>query len=437
MHQNKHQHRGAAPGPWCPRQLLQRCANWLLADPKAPPAEIQRELSGQSLAKPKTLILTVVAAAFVSLVAAILTGAPWTYLWLAGQIGFGALRLLVMRAFMRANAAERDGNSLASVSAGLAFFTVFSAGCYQCVASGEWPLILMAGLAIASLMGGVASRDAGTPRYGAAIIFLLTLPYIVGLMVSCSPILAIIGVQLLIYSFGVTFIMLENNSTLLGLHRSERENRRLAQHDLLTGLPNRSFNLKQFDRLLAGLHSHGKLRQEFMVFCLDLDGFKAVNDRLGHAAGDAVLIAVARRLGECVRALDFVSRIGGDEFVILLPSVTDQMAEIIAKRIITSLSSPFDIEAGRPVKIGVSIGCANAPGDGTTAEQLMQSADLALYEAKRRGRGIFVRHSALNVTELAPTADAETEMADLDDRGAGRPLSPDIAVKSQLAAPST
>ena len=420
-----------------PRPSLQVVADWLLADLDAQPAEIRSGLIRQSLTKPKALVVAVIGSAAAAVIAVAMTAAIWAYAWLLSLLLVGAIRLYAMQAFLKAESSGRHASPVAAAVAGFCYFTIVALGAAGCVLSGQWLLIVISGIGLASLIGGIASRDAGTPRYGAAIIFLLTLPYIVGLLVSCSPILAIIGVQLLIYSFGVTFIMLENNSILLELHHSERENRRLAQHDLLTGLPNRSFNLKQFDRLLAGLHSHGKLRQEFMVFCLDLDGFKAVNDRLGHAAGDAVLIAVARRLGECVRALDFVSRIGGDEFVILLPSVTDQMAEIIAKRIITSLSAPFDIEAGRPVKIGVSIGCANAPGDGATAEQLMQSADLALYEAKRRGRGIFVRHSALNVTELAPTADAETEMADLDDRGAGRPLSPDIAVKSQLAAPST
>jgi diguanylate cyclase (GGDEF)-like protein len=396
--------------PAKPNGLMGRGAEWLLADPKAPPAEIQHELSHQSLAKPKTLILTVVAAGFVALIAVLMTHALWSYLWLAGQIGFGGLRLLVMKAFITERAAGRPGRSLASVTAGLAFFGVFSAGSYCCVASGQWQLTLMAGLAIASLMGGVASRDAGTPRYATTIIFLLTLPYMIGLWLSPIPYLPIIGLQLLIYACGVTFVMQENNVILLGLHHSESENRRLAQHDLLTGLPNRSFNLKRFDQLLSGLYHDGRLRQEFMVFCLDLDGFKSVNDKYGHAAGDAILVAVAGRLRETVRGMDFVSRIGGDEFVILLPAVTHQQAEMIAQRIIDAISIPYDLGVGVPVRIGVSIGCANAPEDGATAEDLLKSADRALYEAKRRGRGVFVAHSALQTPTLVPAIDADAGM---------------------------
>jgi diguanylate cyclase (GGDEF)-like protein len=154
------------------------------------------------------------------------------------------------------------------------------------------------------------------------------------------------------------------------------------------------------------------MRQSFMVFCLDLDGFKDVNDRYGHSAGDAILAEVARRLTDSVRTLDCVARIGGDEFVILLPSITPQEADAVAKRIIAMIASAFDIGL-TTVHIGVSIGCACAPDDGDTVEQLLRSADRALYEAKRRGRGMLVHHGALNVVELVPALDADAAMAKL------------------------
>jgi diguanylate cyclase (GGDEF)-like protein len=155
-----------------------------------------------------------------------------------------------------------------------------------------------------------------------------------------------------------------------------------------------------------------------MVFCLDLDGFKRVNDNLGHAAGDAILVAVARRLRDSVRPLDFVSRVGGDEFVILLPVISSDEAEKVAQRIIASISAPFDLGLPAPAHIGVSIGSACAPADGETADDLLRSADHALYEAKRRGKGNFVAYSAPEVT-LVPTADADTEMAERRQSGTG------------------
>ena len=141
------------------------------------------------------------------------------------------------------------------------------------------------------------------------------------------------------------------------------------------------------------------------VFCLDLDGFKAVNDRLGHAAGDAVLVAVADRLRASVRDADFVCRIGGDEFVILLPNITDGEAAAVARRIISRVSEPF--EFAPTARVGASIGLASAPRDGITADELLSAADRAMYEAKRRGKGGFVIHtSGVEVAALVPMVKA-------------------------------
>jgi diguanylate cyclase (GGDEF)-like protein len=141
------------------------------------------------------------------------------------------------------------------------------------------------------------------------------------------------------------------------------------------------------------------------VFCLDLDGFKGVNDRFGHAAGDAVLVAVADRLRASVRDADFVCRIGGDEFVILLSNITDGEAAAVARRIISRVSEPF--EFAPTARVGASIGLASAPRDGVTADELLSAADRAMYEAKRRGKGGFVIHtSGADVVTLAPMAKA-------------------------------
>ena len=146
---------------------------------------------------------------------------------------------------------------------------------------------------------------------------------------------------------------------------------------------------------VTGLEAH--------CVCLDLDGFKGVNDRSGHAAGDAVLVAVADCLRACVREADFVCRVGGDEFVILLPNITDSEAAAIARRIISRVSEPFEFAPG--ARVGASIGLASAPRDGMTADELLGAADRAMYEAKRRGKGGFVIHAPEAVT-LAPMARA-------------------------------
>jgi len=127
----------------------------------------------------------------------------------------------------------------------------------------------------------------------------------------------------------------------------------------------------------------------FAVLCLDLDRFKEVNDTLGHAMGDVLLRTVSERLQSCVRATDTVSRVGGDEFTII--QVAPQSAEEIealARRIIKVTGEPYDLE-GRRATIGISIGISVARGDGMTADALLRNADMALYCAKKDGRGTW------------------------------------------------
>ena len=231
----------------------------------------------------------------------------------------------MMKAIAQAKADRRIAPNITPIWAGLTSVILISAGCYQCVGSGVLPLALMAGIGLANLVGGIASRNAGTPRYGILLICILTLPFALATILSPVPLLFLIGLQTPVYTAGMIFLLLENHKILLDLHHSERNNRQMAHHDLLTGLPNRALNLKLFSKLLEAPPSPKpeSQRAKLTVFCLDLDGFKGVNDGFGHATGDAVLVAVAKRLQASVRDADFVCRLGGDEFVILLPNITE------------------------------------------------------------------------------------------------------------------
>jgi diguanylate cyclase (GGDEF)-like protein/PAS domain S-box-containing protein len=160
----------------------------------------------------------------------------------------------------------------------------------------------------------------------------------------------------------------------------------LAQHDFVTGLANR--------RLLADRAKIALLRtlrdgRRVAVLVIDLDRFKAVNDELGHAAGDRLLQQVAERLVGAVRSTDTVARAGGDEFVVLLPDVerVDDVRRIAAK-IVSSIGEPFELEEGR-VSIGVSVGASLSPVDGETLEALLRFADAEMYRVKKAGRNGF------------------------------------------------
>ena len=134
---------------------------------------------------------------------------------------------------------------------------------------------------------------------------------------------------------------------------------------------------------------------------VDLDGFKPINDRLGHKAGDAVLRHVARLFQSCLRVGDVVGRYGGDEFIFLLNQVNDQAEAIeIAERVITRLKAPIDV--GEPVTVGASIGIAFNTNMGETAEELIRDADKAMYGAKARGKNCYV---VSNQTRDVPTSE--------------------------------
>jgi diguanylate cyclase (GGDEF)-like protein len=382
---------------------LQGCIDWLLAGPFPQPDDIRNELLQQRTNKTKTLVVAVLASLLIASIAAALTGAAWAYTWMLAELVLGSTRIyLMMKALAQAKADRRVAANITPIWAGLASVILISAGCYQCVGSG----VLMAGIGLANLVGGIASRNAGTPRYGILLICILTLPFALATILSPIPFLFLIGLQTPVYTAGMIFLLLENHKILLDLHHSERNNRQMAHHDLLTGLPNRALNLKLFSELLAGPWPEaGSLGSKLTVFCLDLDGFKGVNDRSGHAAGDAVLVAVADRLRACVRDADFVCRVGGDEFVILLPNITDREAAAVARRIISRVSKPFEFVP--MARVGASIGLASAPRDGITADELLGAADRAMYEAKRRGKGGFVIHASdVEVVTLAPMARA-------------------------------
>lgn len=158
----------------------------------------------------------------------------------------------------------------------------------------------------------------------------------------------------------------------------------IAHHDSLTGLPNR---LLFSDRLNHAMSQAKRDACQFALMYLDLDKFKPVNDSFGHAIGDELLQGVASRIRTEVRESDTVARVGGDEFVVILPNIASRkVAETVAQKIITAIAMPFQLGSQKePVEIGVSIGIAIYPADANDADALIKAADRAMYKAKQVG----------------------------------------------------
>ncbi len=167
-------------------------------------------------------------------------------------------------------------------------------------------------------------------------------------------------------------------------HSSEAALIRMAHHDPLTGLPNRLLLDKRMTESLAAGSAAGR---SVAVLCLDLDGFKSVNDLHGHAVGDELLIQVARRLEAELREEDTLARLGGDEFVVVVPAKPGSH-DALADRLVRTLSQPF-VAAGQPVVVGASIGIALCPAHARDGAELLRCADIAMYCAKDAGRHTF------------------------------------------------
>ena len=173
--------------------------------------------------------------------------------------------------------------------------------------------------------------------------------------------------------------------------RSEERLTYLAQYDQLTGLVNRSLFRDRLDQAMA---RSKRLQQPMGLMLLDLDRFKSVNDSLGHDVGDELLKSVSERLKSCVREVDTVARMGGDEFTIILEGVaSEQSIVVVAKRIAESISTVFELQ-GHTISIGISIGITVFPQDDHSIDELLRHADSAMYMAKQRGGSGFAFHEA-------------------------------------------
>ncbi len=168
----------------------------------------------------------------------------------------------------------------------------------------------------------------------------------------------------------------------------QNENQTLAHqasHDSLTGLPNRAF----FEgRLSRSVRNAARQQDHMALLFLDSDHFKQINDTLGHAVGDEVLISVAERVRAQLREHDLVARLGGDEFAVLLtPLQSREDAELIAEKIVASMKLPVQLDSGRSIATSLSVGIAYYPDDGADPASLLNAADAAMYQAKRKRRG--------------------------------------------------
>lgn len=181
------------------------------------------------------------------------------------------------------------------------------------------------------------------------------------------------------------YIAIQNDIT--ARNHEEKKIHQLAYHDFLTGLPNRALFLDRLTHAMTAAHEQHK---PLVLMFIDLNGFKKINDTLGHAVGDLLLVAVAERLRAAIRQTDTVARLGGDEFTILLTDVDGpEVASALAEKLVSLISQPFMLEHKR-VETSISIGISLYPHDAQSADDLLNKADIAMYQAKTHPEMAYV-----------------------------------------------
>jgi diguanylate cyclase (GGDEF)-like protein len=171
----------------------------------------------------------------------------------------------------------------------------------------------------------------------------------------------------------------------------------LAHYDMVTSLPNRVLLADRLEQESARARRSGT---GYALLMIDLDGFKGVNDRWGHAAGDRVLAMVAQRARQCVRASDTIGRLGGDEFLAVLPEAAVAGAVAVGEKIVRALAEPYALEKGE-ARLGASVGVAMFPEHGPDAETVQRAADAALYRAKESGKNRVLAAGATHTPTIA------------------------------------
>ncbi|CAB3715653.1 GGDEF domain-containing protein [Achromobacter marplatensis] len=320
------------------------------------------------------------------LVAALITfrhPEPAFLLWLALELLVCLSRIKVLVSARKAASANLPTPTDLYVVLALLWASSVGYGTFISLISGDWIAATVACLSAASMVGGICVRNFGAPRMSAVMVALSVGPCALGALFTQEPIFWLVLVQVPLYMTSMSMASYRLNGMLVSTMLAERENERHARQDSLTGLLNRHGLFQALDQAVNEARPG---HREFAVLYLDLDGFKAVNDTYGHAAGDALLKQVSERLLALIPHGAVAARIGGDEFVLLIRETPDSQAQAVGERIVQSVSQPYDLEQENPISIGGSVGIALIPRHGADTAAVLHAADRALYLAKSAGK---------------------------------------------------
>jgi len=353
---------------------------WLTNPGRHVPAHIRDVLLGELFASTGAIIAAVVCTSVVNVAALALHGGRiFGYLLLA-DFTVGALRLLVIHRVFIARKTGRPTPTNFHLITSITWSAVLGAVGFFAMSSNIPALQIIATANTIAIAGG-SPRFYPAPRLALLMFSLVVLPFMAATLVASDHFLRVLGMMTPMYYFAAIAMIARLQKMAVAFLQASHDSKLQARLDPLTGLLNRhGLNEVLRDHSLAEV-------PRMILFYLDLDGFKQVNDRYGHLVGDKLLQLVAERLAAATRGADVSARVGGDEFVVIAPGMPPEDAEGFAGRLIRAIEAPYWLEEAGEARIGVSIGYACAPEDSTTLAGLYRQADAALYGVKASVKG--------------------------------------------------
>lgn len=365
-------------GAHLPQGYLTR---WLVDPGRALPASIRAQLFSSLYGSLPIFLGGVLNTLAVSTVIALRHPEPLFIFWAAMELLLAFVRVPVLIRGRRAVREGRQGPSDLYIMLACLWAGCVGYGCLISALSGDWVAASLAFLSAAAMVGGICLRNFAAPRLAAVMILLSLGPCTAAGLLSGEPIMILTAFQIPMYLYAMTVGAFRLNRMLIARMEAELEKDHRACHDTLTGLVNRAGLAAEIDR-----RADAGEADEVAYLYIDLDGFKRVNDTLGHGAGDRVLAGVADRLRAVVPDDDIAARIGGDEFLVVARVSGPAEARAFGARVIAAVSGNPYLFGDRGVEIGASVGIALSAEYGPAFSALIEAADEALYLAKARGR---------------------------------------------------
>ncbi len=346
---------------------------------------------------PKSVLVASLVAMTFLVIAAFLTADVAYVLFLAGFTIIAAFRCIAIWLYRCHEPAQSDISALRRwefvALIGAWAFSGLSGliGAYTILVHPSTDVETMINCCVIGYIAGISSRNASRPAITIGQISAICIPFTLGLLARLDTVHVALAIFISLLYLSTIVMARSMHENIVMRYRANAELERIAHFDSLTGLLSRSAFMQRLERRLANNAGFGC---PVTLIAIDLDRFKDVNDTIGHPAGDEVLKEAARRISSVIQQADSASRIGGDEFLIAISGEGQERPEAVAQRILNKLAERFTV-GGTSVSCAASAGLANADQTGTTLDELLRNADLALYEAKHHGRGQLIHYSPL------------------------------------------